>query len=292
MRKSHVQIAVSLGLFVLAIGLLAACGSQSPGVGTENLIQNPGFEDPDGNVTPVHWTASTTAPFRDSYPDVHSGNRSAYLHGPSGSFTQVVFVGANSVYRFESYTRANANATDTVTLTVRDSLGSVLDTYSGNGTDHGWARRIDYFATPGNAWDAVVTVGISGDADAEVWFDDVLVEEKTPTSWCFIATAAYGSGMDARVATLRAFRDRYLANDPTGRGLVSSYYRLSPPAARFIDDHPALKPVVRAGLLPAVTLAVAAVDTPFAAKMGIAGGLLCVSFLAAVRLRGFTGQMY
>ena len=179
-----------------------------------------------------------------------------------------------------------------MTLTVRDSLGSVLGTYSGNGTDHGWARRIDYFATPGNAWDAVVTLGISGDSAAEAWFDDVLLEEKTNASWCFIATAAYGSRVDASVATLRAFRDRYLATDPAGRGLVSVYYWLSPPAARFIDDHPALKPVVRAGLLPVVALAVAAVDTTFAVKMGVAGGLLCVSIFVAVRLRGFTGRAH
>jgi hypothetical protein len=32
---------------------------------------------------------------------------------------------------------------------------------------------------------------------------------------------------------------------------VSAYYRPSLPIAGFIDDHPALKPVVRAALLPA-----------------------------------------
>ena len=248
--------------------------SPSPVSAGANLILNPGFEEPSGgnetgggNQTPTNWTASTTTPFRSLFPDVHSGSFAAYLHGTSGSYTQTVYVGASSIYRFESYARANSSANEVVTLTIRDSSGVALDTYSGNGTDHGWVRRIEYLTTPPRAWDAVVTLSISGNAGAEAWFDDIVLEEKTPSWWCFIATAAHGSYIDPSVGTLRTFRDGYLMTNAVGRGLVSTYYKISPPVAQFIGNHPMLKPVVRAGLLPAVALSSVAMDTTLAIKV-------------------------
>jgi len=87
--------------------------------------------------------------------------------------------------------------------------------------------------------------------------------------WCFIATAAYGSHMDSNVDVLRQFRDSYLMTNPTGRGLVSVYYKLSPPVAQFIDDHPSSKPVVRAWLWPAVAMSTVAVNTTLIQKVAI-----------------------
>jgi hypothetical protein len=71
---------------------------------------------------------------------------------------------------------------------------------------------------------------------------------------CFIATAAYGSPTDPNVEILRAFRDRYLLRSRAGRAFVDLYYRYSPALARFINGHPALKPVCRVLLYPAVVL--------------------------------------
>jgi hypothetical protein len=50
------------------------------------------------------------------------------------------------------------------------------------------------------------------------------------------------------------FGDEYLLTNPLGQALVDVYYRGSPPIAEFITEHPSLKPIVRAGLLPAVTM--------------------------------------
>ncbi len=69
---------------------------------------------------------------------------------------------------------------------------------------------------------------------------------------CFIATAAYGSYLAPDVKTLRGFRDRVLLKTGLGRAVVRIYYRLSPPAARLLSRSPALRAVVRAGLIPAV----------------------------------------
>ena len=107
---------------------------------------------------------------------------------------------------------------------------------------------------------------------------------------CFIATAAYGSYLDSHVDTLRDFRDQYLVDNPVGQALVSTYYKLSPPVAEFIDDHPALKPIVRVGLLPAVAMSTVAVNTTLAHKIAIVGSLALVSVALAVWLSRRRGK--
>jgi hypothetical protein len=102
---------------------------------------------------------------------------------------------------------------------------------------------------------------------------------------CFIATAAYGSYLDSHVETLRSFRDQYLVTNPVGSALVSVYYDISPPMARFIDDYPALKPAVRVGLLPAVAMSTVAVSTTLAEKIAMVSGLALVSLALGMWLR-------
>jgi hypothetical protein len=72
---------------------------------------------------------------------------------------------------------------------------------------------------------------------------------------CFIATAAYGSPFQSEVMLLRAFRDGYLSPYDWGKRLISWYYHISPPWARYLNEHVWLKPIVRAGLTPAVGIA-------------------------------------
>lgn len=74
-------------------------------------------------------------------------------------------------------------------------------------------------------------------------------------SYCFIATAAYGTPMAEDVVTLRAFRDRHLMRNDLGRKFVRGYYRYSPPIAEFISNKPGLKTIVRFLLKPLVKIA-------------------------------------
>ena len=67
---------------------------------------------------------------------------------------------------------------------------------------------------------------------------------------CFIATAAYGTTMTEEIQILRDFRNQYLLTNPLGHGFVDIYYTISPPIADFITEHPSLKPIVRAGIMP------------------------------------------
>jgi len=117
---------------------------------------------------------------------------------------------------------------------------------------------------------------------------------ETAVSRCFIATAAYGSPMADEIQILREFRDIYLLTDPVGKALVGFYYRVSPPIAVFITDHPGLKPIVRVGLVPAVAMSTVVVNTAPVQKAAILGVLGLVSAAMAVwaTKRGGRGSEY
>ncbi|WP_394739109.1 S8 family peptidase [Natronococcus roseus] len=56
------------------------------------------------------------------------------------------------------------------------------------------------------------------------------------TGGCFITTATTGEGHTLN--SLRRFRDESMAATPVGRGLIDVYYRISPPIAGTLADHP------------------------------------------------------
>ena len=126
------------------------------------------------------------------------------------------------------------------------------------------------------------TVGLKSDGTvvaACIWLTTI-----TPGSGsgCFIATAAYGTPMAEEMDILRRFRDEYLLTNPLGQGLVNIYYKVSPPVAEFITEHPGLKPVVRAGLSPAVAMSTVVVNTTLAEKVAVVGLFVLFSVTLAV----------
>lgn len=104
---------------------------------------------------------------------------------------------------------------------------------------------------------------------------------------CFIATAAYGTPMAQEVQALRQFRDTSLLPTSAGTALVEFYYKVSPPMARFIGEHPCLKPVVRGLLLPAAVMSSLAVNASAekAAVVGLPALASVALFIWVIRRR-------
>jgi hypothetical protein len=69
---------------------------------------------------------------------------------------------------------------------------------------------------------------------------------------CFIATAVYGPE-SREVYILRQFRDRRLLTNGPGRLFVATYYKYSPPIARFMHPGPVLRVAGRCILWPLVS---------------------------------------
>ncbi len=112
--------------------------------------------------------------------------------------------------------------------------------------------------------------------------DDAIPDDAIPEAECFVATAAYGAPMAEDIQVLRDFRDEYLLTNPLGQAVVGIYYRVSPPTAEFITEHPSLKPIVRAGLLPALAMSTIVVNTTPAEKAAIISLVVLVSVALAV----------
>lgn len=64
------------------------------------------------------------------------------------------------------------------------------------------------------------------------------------SSPCFVATRVYGS-LDPRTDELRRFRDETLSRTPIGRGLIWTYYRISPSIADRLANRPGWARVTR-----------------------------------------------
>jgi len=186
-------------------------------------------------------------------------------------------------------------------LTIYSTSGGNVTT-PGEGTNtYDAGAVVDLVATSNAGYDFVNWTGDTGtiadDADATTTItmnDDYSItanfEEKTSGGGCFIATAAYGTPMAGEIQILREFRDEYILTNPVGQALVDLYYRVSPPMAEFITEHPGLKPIVRAGLLPAVAMSTVAVNTTPAEKAAILGLLVLVSVAVAMLVKRRRGR--
>lgn len=90
---------------------------------------------------------------------------------------------------------------------------------------------------------------------------------------CFIATAAYGTPFEGRLATFRGFRDDVLLKTALGAALVDAYYTLSPPMADAVAQSPVLAGAARILLTPVAWM----IEFPVCAGIGAA---LLLTFLA------------
>jgi hypothetical protein len=180
----------------------------------------------------------------------------------------------------------------TAVIRVQNEAGDIVQEFSHNVTDlapDDWVSFDDTWDTSGAEQGTYHINGLvfydgqaAGSAIAAATTAEPSDEEPSGRA-CFIATAAYGTPMTEEIELLREFRDRYLLTNSLGRELIDVYYRISPPIADFIDEHPSLKLVVRAGLVPAVAMSAVAVNTTPTQKAAIIGLLVLVSVALAVQ---------
>jgi len=76
-----------------------------------------------------------------------------------------------------------------------------------------------------------------------------------------MATTAYGTPTAKDVEILLEFRYEYLLTKPVGQAPAEVDSKFGPPIAEFITKHPSLKPLITAGLLPAVAIGALAINT-------------------------------
>ncbi len=107
-------------------------------------------------------------------------------------------------------------------------------------------------AVDNNGNESLLGEVVNVDTVASKDFWDTYREENQDVDggFCFIATAAYGSTQEPHVKLLRQFRDQILMQSAAGRTFVDTYYRLSPPMAYFISQHPTLRAATRTALWP------------------------------------------
>jgi len=174
---------------------------------------------------------------------------------------------------------------ETPDITYKDAPSSWRDNDGNLPSPHSGVISVWRIDSQGNCITSIPWTSLTG---KEIRISNVVSGDYTITAnsravgWCFIATAAYGTPMAEEIEILRQFRDEYLLTNPLGQALVGLYYRVSPPMAEFLTEHPSLKPIVRAGLVPAVAMSTVAVNTTVAEKMAILGLLVFVSVAVAV----------
>jgi hypothetical protein len=287
----------------------------SPAIGADGVIYVGSHDsnlyaiDPDGSLkwsfTTGAWVFSSPAIGADGTIHVGSDDRKLYAINPDGSqkwsFTTGAAVASSPAIGADGtiYVGSADNKLYAITakaeeydLTISSTAGgSVFAPGEGTFTyvpgtelnlvaevDEGyrfvnWAGDVDTIA---EVEDATTTIVMNGDYSISANF------RPAGGCGCFIATAAYGTPMAEEIEILGEFRDKYLLTNPVGQALAALYYKVSPPLAEFIAEDPSVKPIVRAGLLPAVAMSAVAVNTTPAQKLAIVGLAVLVSAALAI----------
>jgi len=154
--------------------------------------------------------------------------------------------------------------------------GTVVGLAAGPHSGYRFDQWTGDVSTIANIYAVSTTITMNGHYSITATFQEV------PSEVCFIATAAYGTPVAEQIQVLREFRDEYLLTNPAGEALVGLYYRVSPPVADFISEHPSLKPIIRAALMPAVAMSTIAVNTTPTEKAAIVALVVLVPVVVAM----------
>ncbi len=184
------------------------------GAGRLNVVDSIDDDDDDDDDDDEEVSISVTT---DSASDV--GETSATLNGSLNTFE-----GTDEVELWFEYGTTAAGFTDQTGSGTFDEPTDVFADISGLDDGTNYQFRI---------------VGAAG--GEEVTGDTrTFTTEESGGGGCYITTAATRD--DATLDSLRRFRDDSMASTPLGRGMIDLYYRISPPIAQTLSDHPDSRP--------------------------------------------------
>jgi len=259
------RFGVPLAALLILVLLFLPSGDAEAG----GWVANQNFEHGEEG-SPRDWDVAGNAG-RVNTPPIYSGNWSARLTGEGDTLTQWIggVVGLTN-YEAWGWIYVSGNVTGVIALDFWQDEGgrqlSPTTNLSTADTRGAYVQEKDGLRAPAEATHVRIRLmGKDWAKGGEARFDGIGFYPVGRD--CFIATAAYGTPMAEEVQVLRDFRDGYLGTNPLGQALVGLYYRVSPPMAEFICEHPVLKPVVRVGLAPAVAMSTVAVNATPAQKM-------------------------
>ena len=287
MRK---HIRVMLAALLVVVGVLIFLPSSYVSAG--GSVVNSGFEQGE-EQEPEEWVLSGNATRVDT-EHIYAGNWSAQVTEHGDMLIQwIANITATKIYEAWGWIYVSGNVTGNVTGVIaldfwkveEDGASQLSPTIMLSASDTGGAyvQKAGMMQAPTSTTHVRIRLYGTGWSDGEeVRFDDIGFWVPASGSYCFIATAAYGTPMAEEIGILRQFRDEYLLTNPMGNALVDLYYRVSPPMAEFITAHPSLKPIVRTGLVPAVAMSTIVVNTTPVEKAAIAGLLVLISVIVAV----------
>jgi hypothetical protein len=287
MRK-HTR--VMLAALLVVVGVLVFLPSSYVSAG--GSVVNSGFEQGE-EQEPEEWVLIGNATRVDT-EHIYAGNWSAQVTEHGDMLIQwIANITATKIYEAWGWIYVSGNVTGNVTGVIaldfwkveEDGASQLSPTIMLSATDTGgvYVQKAGMMQAPTSTTHVRIRLYGTGWSDgAVVRFDDIGFWVPASGTYCFIATAAYGTPMAEEIGILRQFRDEYLLTNPMGNALVDLYYRVSPPMAEFITAHPSLKPIVRTGLVPAVAMSTIVVNTTPVEKAAIAGLLVLISVTVAV----------
>jgi hypothetical protein len=221
----------------------------------------------------VEWTADPPTPggFADAEAAATTFTMPAYNVTITANFQEppgptvpptVTTLPASGITRYTATLNMDYTFGDWGLVKVRFAYRELGTTHWIYSTD--WLNRVD----PGPWNDGIggLTADTEYEFQAQLQYDNTTLQGSTlefktdasPTSVCFIATAAYGSPTAEQIDVLREFRDTVLLESTAGSLFVSLYYRLSPPIADFIAGNELLRTLVREFLIDPIVWVVEA----------------------------------
>jgi beta propeller repeat protein len=145
-------------------------------------------------------------------------------------------------------TASDPDTSDTVSVTALLENGNPISPLGATLTQIGnlWAFNWTPTSTQSGTYKIIFTA-----SDGKDYVHKTVTVVVNPSP-CFIATAAYGTGLEPQVQSLREYRDSTLLPSGSGKEFVSWYYRTSPPIADELRKHEGLRKAVRGALAPVV----------------------------------------